>query len=171
MGNLLDQRMLDRLVQTEATRHLLVYCRAGMRQRTDDPGPPPPPDAPPAAAKEMLAHVEHGGRIWLQPGSLGIAIATLSPGKGCLAGDQLHDATCEQPLLFTTDEHGERYLYFKADPTSPVQEGVWRHGRIIERQGWVRLDNAAALVDAIAERGAATRPVDLRRLPGYRSVR
>ena len=169
MENAEDQRMLDRLVDTEATRCLLRDCHATLLRATEGQKTPAS-NAAPETTEQVLKHVQQGGALWLQPGSLGIAIATLAPGKGCMAGDQLHDATCEQPLLVTTDKSGERHVYFKADPAKPIQRAIWLHGRIIERQGWVHLDNSATLVEAIASYGPRARPADLRHLPGYRTV-
>ena len=83
-------------------------------------------------------HYNRGGVLGLVPASLHLVAVTLDPGTGCTAGDMLHDAMCEDPVLLVI-HGGERQLYYRAGADAPGEPGRWRHGRIMHEGGYLIL--------------------------------
>ena len=118
---------------------------------------------------DPLAAVEHvleGGELAIEPGSLGLCVVTLDPGKGAIARDELHDSVPENPVCVTRSADGECQVWYRGDG-SRAPERRWKHGRVVARRGWVTpaaLGNLTAGL-ARARRDRRPRAADLSRLP------
>ena len=125
-------------------------------------------ELPTGAATGTVAAVEHalaGGNIGLVPGTVGMVVVTLDPGKGPLASDELHDAVAETPIASTLGRDQERQLWYMA-PKAIEPEGRWKHGRIVWKKGVVAPVRLVDVVTGISERDRRRhRPADLRRIP------
>ena len=157
--------MTNKNIEAECALCLVGDCHATAYKMSSTALNQEIPKQQPIDAEEAFEHINEAGILGIVPASLLMCVITLDAEKGAIASDEMHDAIHETAVAYTIGIDGERQAWFVAPPTG-VNDGRWKHGRIVWKAGIVAPVTLTRIVGGISERTShRNRPVDLKALP------